>query len=304
MTISPYEIIDYEYFQHLYKHLSEYYNVSFTYPIDKTYFKELLEKINNGDKSVIKEFVELSLDIVADIAKEYAKYGISHEDLIQEGALAITELVYDYQRNNKYLTIGIIYNTINNELSEFVASQLINLKFKKTFTINGNSYKVLELIDKISVILDYIEQKEGRKPTLIDLSDELNCSLVKSKMLLNLLKNVNMESLNSSSNDNIELDDKLFDTLNNMEDGILDKVEYESILSLLNEEHFSKRNIEIFEKSFGLNGFEYKTQEQLAREYNISGSRVGQIYRDTLSKLRFLVYKKLYSKQNLLTKKK
>ena len=67
---------------------------------------ELAKKIEMGDISAKKKMIESNLRLAISIAKKYAKYGASFEDLIQESNIGLIKAVekFDWRRGFKFST--------------------------------------------------------------------------------------------------------------------------------------------------------------------------------------------------------
>lgn len=102
--------------------------------------------------------------------------------------------------------------------------------------------------------------------------------------------NYNTISLNKIIYDNGEESITLEDTLksdNNIEEEILKKEELENLHIALSK--LKERELHIIESSFGLNGVEELTQQELGRKYNVSQAQIARIKRSSIRKLKKLL---------------
>lgn len=101
------------------KYLMEIKNIA---PIPADEVPELLEKIKAGDQKSLEKLVKAHLGIVVRIAKEHQTEGISLQDLIHEGNLALISAAqcFDCNRTNSFESYAVIAidNCIKQTLSE------------------------------------------------------------------------------------------------------------------------------------------------------------------------------------------
>lgn len=66
-------------------------------PCTREEIEELSEALEMGDQSVGNRLIEGNLEQVIEIAKNYADQGVVFSDLVQEGNMALTMAVYEYE---------------------------------------------------------------------------------------------------------------------------------------------------------------------------------------------------------------
>ena len=67
---------------------------------------ELAKRMESGDEAGRNELIEKNLRLVVSIAKRYLGYGLSMQDLIQEGNIGLMKAVerYDYRKGFRFST--------------------------------------------------------------------------------------------------------------------------------------------------------------------------------------------------------
>jgi len=81
------------------------------YSLSREQEKELAVRIQNGDESALETLVVANTGMVKKLARQYAGYGLSFDDLVQEGMLGLLEAAktFDPTYDNKFLSYAIHY---------------------------------------------------------------------------------------------------------------------------------------------------------------------------------------------------
>lgn len=85
--------------------------------------RELLERVKVKDKQALSRLIQANLRFVVNIAKRYAGYGISFQDLISAGNLGLIEAAkrYDPSKGVKFISYAVwwikqsIHQLLNNQ---------------------------------------------------------------------------------------------------------------------------------------------------------------------------------------------
>ena len=198
------------------------------------------------------------------MAKQYAN-GVALEDLVNEGNMGLIEAVNRYDETKGFKFISYAVHWIRRYILEYINS---------TKAIRLPLNKVQDVSD-INKLIIKLEQKLEREVTLNDLVDD-DYGNVKEVDEILRIKGLNISSYNRKTNED---DDSEFiemiagdynaDSLVKESDNLIIK---EEMLKCLN-----KKQREVLEYLFGLNGKPPMTLEETGEVYGQSRERVRQI---------------------------
>lgn len=216
----------------------------------------LAKKIEKGDSHAKKIMIESNLRLAFSIAKKYAKYGSSLEDLVQECNIGLIKAVdkFDWRRGFKFSTYSCWWIrqaatrhlSANNSLLDVPAHTL------------ALSRKILQLKE------EYIEEFNV-EPTIEEISALLEVPLKHVKNAINCNKAKNTYSLDKPIGDenNRTLADILPDQSKSMDDLIDSKIFRQLIIKSFKS--LSKREELVLRLRFGID----EVLEQDNNIYNI-----------------------------------
>ncbi|HIR49647.1 MAG TPA: sigma-70 family RNA polymerase sigma factor, partial [Candidatus Faecimonas gallistercoris] len=156
----------------------------------------------------------------------------------------------------------------------------------KNIRISSNLHNRIFQLKKIEETLTI---KLNRKPTKEELSEALKLSIPQIENIERHLKDMNTVSLNQNISDESkdELEDLIMDKKNpSPEEIVVDNALKFYVRELLENSDLTKRELEIINLRFGLNGNNIMTLKEIGKIYHLSGSRIGHIERKALRKLR------------------
>lgn len=125
--------------------------------------KNLVEQIKQGDPAAKQRFIEVNLRRVVEIAGEFKNQGMTAEDLIQEGNMALLQSVNglpatdDMERIREY-----VQECIRKYIAESIAEQQENDNFE---------HNVMQKINQIYDSLKALEEQLGRKANISELAE-------------------------------------------------------------------------------------------------------------------------------------
>lgn len=236
---------------------------------------ELCYRAGRGDEEAKLKLINCNLRFVISIAKQYIHQGIALEDLIMEGNLGLITAIerFDPMRGFKLSTYAVwwIRQAILGALCEKGRSVRIPLNQV------GLQHKIKKAVQRFI-------QEEERQPTVSELAEILQLSEDKIEdSLQNMSSEVSIdmpigEDGDTSMVDLLQSNMPLADSQVNRESLQQDIVLWLQVLD--------ERARDIVYSSFGLNGSDPMTLEELGRKYGLSRERVRQIQQSSLRKLR------------------
>jgi RNA polymerase primary sigma factor len=250
--------------------------------------KELLEKIQSGDKEAFKKLVISNLRFVINVAKRYAGYGIPLQDLISAGNIGLIEAAkrFDPSKGVRFISYAIwwIKQSILNA---------INLEGE----IIKKPSKFQNVSQKINNAYHYLKDSLNREPTPEEIQKFLrreNIEIDKDTVENHLFFKQHFVSLDtplSNTDEDLFLSDII--SKNGTEDVEKDLAN-EDLLKSIDEllDTLSAREKQILIHRFGLYGEEPKTLKEVGDIVGISRERVRQIEKRLIKKLRAVAYKK------------
>ncbi|MBT5472331.1 MAG: RNA polymerase sigma factor RpoD/SigA [Nitrospina sp.] len=235
----------------------------------------LANGIKQGDSKAVQEMVRRNLKYVVTVANKYRGYGMSLQDLIEEGNIGLIQAAkrFDVSRNVKFITYAVwwIKQAIMHSLAE--QSGTVKLPVKQVGKVSKFNKKSQQMC-----------QDMEREPTQSEVAkslgyndDEINSIMRAYRTHLSLdtpLKNDDhtpyLDLLENK--EFIPYDDQIMrESLNEKVDQML--------------EDLSEREATILKMRFGFSG-EVKTLEDIGQEIGLSRERVRQIEKRAKQRLK------------------
>lgn len=237
---------------------------------------ELAQRIKQNDQRALKRLVSANLRFVVSVAKSYQNYGLSLEDLINEGNLGLMKAAYRFDETRGFKFISYAVWWIKQSILQAIAEQsrLVRLPLNRVGTLT-----------KIGKVYSMLEQEYEREPTPDEIAKVLE---VDSNDITDTIKmatrSVSMDSPLQKNSDS-----RLIDIIQNQQDPEPDsdvmgeslKEEVNYILSTL-----SAREARILKLYFGLDGEKSHTLEEIGVKFKLTRERVRQIKEKALRRLR------------------
>jgi RNA polymerase primary sigma factor len=236
---------------------------------------ELAARVKKGDQKALETLTRANLRFVVSVAKQYQNQGLSLPDLINEGNLGLIKAAerFDETRGFKFISYAVWW--IRQSILQAIAEQsrIVRLPLNQVSSVN-----------KISQVLSRFEQENERRPSVDEISDQIDLPMEKIDEALSINgKHVSMDAPFADGEDN-----SLLDVLVNDNSPSADKQlvleslrqEIQKVLSSLNE-----RERMIIEAYYGINQPEM-TLDEIGVKYGLTRERVRQIKEKAIRRLR------------------
>lgn len=236
---------------------------------------ELAARVRKGDQKALETLTRANLRFVVSVAKQYQNQGLSLPDLINEGNLGLIKAAerFDETRGFKFISYAVWW--IRQSILQAIAEQsrIVRLPLNQVSSVN-----------KISQVLSRFEQENERRPSVDEISEQVDLPLEKIDEALSINgKHVSVDAPFAEGEDN-----SLLDVLVNDNSPSADKQlvleslrqEIQKALSCLNE-----RERMIIEAYFGIEQPEM-TLEEIGTKYGLTRERVRQIKEKAIRRLR------------------
>jgi RNA polymerase primary sigma factor len=243
---------------------------------------ELAERIKMGDEEARSHLIRANLRLVVKIARDYAGYGVSLNDLISEGNIGLMQAVerFDPEKGGKFSTYGAWW--IKQSVKRALANQ------SKTIRLPIHMVDKIARVRRIAAVL---AESLGREPSDDEIAAELGLPRQKVAMLKQSAQR--QTSLDAPVTDgeakaysDIISDDSAPDPLQWLTDKDLQD-QIAPLLAILNE-----RERKIIDDRFGLGGLKPMLLEDVGREFGVSRERIRQLQNSALAKMRKALMKK------------
>jgi RNA polymerase primary sigma factor len=236
---------------------------------------ELAQRIKKGDRKALERLTKANLRFVVSVAKQYQNQGLSLADLINEGNVGLIKAAekFDETRGFKFISYAVwwIRQSILQALAD--QSRIVRLPLNQVGAVG-----------KINRLLNKFEQENERRPSLDELSEQIDLPEDKIDEAMSISgHHISMDAPFADGEDN-----SLLDVMVNDDSPMADKqlvqeslrAEINSVLNILNE-----RERNIIEAFFGINQPEL-TLEEIGAKYALTRERVRQIKEKAIRRLR------------------
>ncbi len=231
------------------------------------------KKMWEGDEGAKKKLIEGNLRFVVNVARSYQGYGLSLQDLIEEGNIGLINATekFDYGRGYKFISYAVWW------IKQAISKALV---FNRSIRLPVDKYNELSTIEK------ELEKNPREKLSAEEVANKTGISKNNVKFLLEVLDEpTSLDGYTDNNGESYSLVDKVrgYD-YEYMQGEFEHRLLSEDIQMALQK--LTKQEYEIITSRFGLDGNIHKTLVELGEEYRLSKEWIRQIEKKALEKLR------------------
>ena len=236
---------------------------------------ELAQRIKKGDRKALERLTRANLRFVVSVAKQYQNQGLSLPDLINEGNVGLIKAAekFDETRGFKFISYAVWW--IRQCILQAIADQsrIVRLPLNQVGSVN-----------KINRAVNRFEQENERRPSVEELSEDIDLSLEKIDAAMSInTRHVSVDAPLSNDDDGSLLDILVNADAPSADRTLVDeslKAEIDNALKSLSE-----RERNILRAFFGI-GQPEMTLDEIGAKFGLTRERVRQLKEKALRRLR------------------
>ena len=229
----------------------------------------------DGNEEAFNTLVRSNLRYVVSVANRYKGFGLSLEDLINEGNIGLINAIkrFDPDRGVKLITYAVWW--IRQSIMHALADQRSAVRLP---------VKQAGLLHKISITYEKLRQEFKREPSTSELSERLNIKVTDIEKLIRANRNyLSLDATVSPDDDTSYLDLLEEKSAVSVEDNVVQHSLEEEVEDLLAE--LDPRERDIIRMRYGFDG-EAMTLEEIGNKLGLSRERIRQIEKKVINRFR------------------
>jgi len=236
---------------------------------------ELAQRIKKGDREALERLTKANLRFVVSVAKQYQNQGLSLPDLINEGNVGLIKAAekFDETRGFKFISYAVWW--IRQSILQAIADQsrIVRVPVNQVGAIN-----------KINRLSNRFEQEHERKPSVEELSEEIDLPEEKIDEAINSNgRHVSMDAPFAEGDDSSLLDVMINDDSPSADRLlVLESLRDEIQIALLS---LPERERNIIKAFYGIDQPEM-TLDEIGERYGLTRERVRQLREKAIRHLR------------------
>ncbi len=230
---------------------------------------ELAIRIKKGDREALHQLVQANLRFVVSVAKQYQNQGLSLGDLINEGNLGLMKAAerFDETRGFKFISYAVwwIRQSILQALAD--QSRLVRLPLNKVGQLT-----------KIARASTAIEQEKERSATEDEIAEAIGMNPEDIRLTVSTAgKYTSINAPVKNGEDDVSLLNLLPNSQEPDTDDDLMRESLRSELMALLDRVLDEKEKQVIILTFGLDGNDVHSLEEIARKVGVSRDRIRQI---------------------------
>lgn len=237
---------------------------------------ELARKIRAGDQEALEKLVNANLRFVVSVAKQYQHQGLSLSDLINEGNIGLIKAAqrFDESKGFKFISYAVwwIRQSILQALVE--QSRMVRLPLNKVGSLS-----------KLNKIMIQFEQEHQREPSIEELAELMDVSVKDiNEILKGQFKHASTDAP-IRENEEGTMSDLMADEDGEPTDRAVMRESLRREIKLILQT-MNKREAEVIECFFGINGGQPMSLDEIGMRLNLTRERVRQIKEKAIRRMR------------------
>lgn len=237
--------------------------------------ESLMPLIRKGDKSARNHLISCNLRLVLDISSDFVKYGVSQNDLFQEGILGLIRATESFDES-----AGFAFSTY---ASWWIIQKMLNaIRNDSIIRIPANILRDWKQLKKIE---EEMSKNLNRIPSIDEIAERCKLEISKLNSLMEKKKVMDFHRDRETGEEDNGLINRLGrsgeltpDEMAMAEDELRSAVEDLKFKLSKIKFKFKKEEMKIFKERYGLNNFfEIKDAKEIKKKLNLSNEKLKVI---------------------------